>query len=109
MAKKHTYPLCEHGHFPMVMIDGRWQCAAKYLDRCLGLKYVVDMVQRDHVAFYVFEDGHELPLPCFCCGTSLTVFDLDRSRRQIRGRRLKQLSMSQVDLDGAAPLPQFRL
>jgi len=109
MAKKRTYPLCEHDHFPLVTIDGRRQCAAEYLDRCLGLKRAVDMIQRDNVTFYVFEDGHELPLLCFCCGEPLTVFDLDRSRRQRRDRRLEEMSMTRVDLNGEEELPQFRL
>ncbi|CAG0998922.1 hypothetical protein ARNL5_03919 [Anaerolineae bacterium] len=109
MATKHIYPLCEHDLFPLVRIDGRLECAAEYLDRCLGLKRVVDMIPRDQVAFYVFEDGHELPLLCFCCGEPLTGFDLEESRRRIRGRRLEQMSMTQVAHDGGDDLPQFRL
>jgi hypothetical protein len=61
------------------------------------------------VVLYVFEDGHELPLLCFCCGEPLTVFDLDRSRRQMHGRRLERMSMTRVDRDGVGELPQFRL
>lgn len=109
MATKRIYPLCEHDHFPLVRIDGRLECAAEYLDRCLGLKRVVDMIPRDQVTFYVFEDGHELPLLCFCCGEPLTGFDLEESRRRIRGRRLEQMSITQVALDGGDDLPQFRL
>ncbi len=109
MAKQRTYPRCERDQLPMVKIDGRLQCAAEYLDRCLGLKRVVDLVQRDEVAYYVFEDGHELPLLCFCCGEPLRVFDLERSRRQMRGRRLERFSLAQVSPDGKRLLPQFRL
>lgn len=109
MANRRTYPLCEHDPFPWVRIDGRRQCAAESLDRCNGLKPVVGMGQRDQVAFYVFEDGHELPLLCFCYGEPLTDFDPDRSRRCVRGRRLEQMIMTRVARTGAHDLPPFRL
>ncbi len=67
------------------------------------------MVQRDETAYYVFEDGHELPLLRFCCGEALTVFDLDKSRQNMRGRRLKAMAMGSVELTDGRELPQFRL
>jgi hypothetical protein len=70
---------------------------------------VVDLIQRDETAYYVFEDGHELPLLCFCCGEGLTVFDLDKSRQNIHGRRLKAMEMGSVELTDGRELPQFRL
>jgi hypothetical protein len=109
MGKRLTYPTCKHDGFPLVTIDGHLQCVAEYLDRCIGQKRVVDMVQRDEAAYYVFEDGHELPLLCFCCGEALTVFDLDKSRQNIHGRRLKAMAMGSVELTDGRELPQFRL
>jgi hypothetical protein len=109
MGKRLTYPTCKHDGFPLVTINGRLRCAAEYLDRCIGQKRVVDMVQRDETAYYVFEEGHELPLLCSCCGEALTVFDLDKSRQNIRGRRLKAMAMGFVELTDGRDLPQFRL
>jgi hypothetical protein len=109
MGKKLTYPTCAHDGFPLVTIAGRSQCVAEYLDRCIGQKRVVDMVQRNETTYYVFEDGHALPLLCFCCGEPLTVFDLAKSRQNIRGRRLKAMAMGSVELTEGGELPQFRL
>jgi hypothetical protein len=80
----------------MVKINGRWECAAEYLDRCLGQQPVVDLVQRGRTVYYVFENGHQLPMLCFCCGTPLVYDDLERSRRDMRGRRLEKMSVGLV-------------
>jgi hypothetical protein len=36
---------CERDGFPMVKIQGRWECVAEYLDRCIGQQRVVDLIQ----------------------------------------------------------------
>jgi hypothetical protein len=54
---------------------------------------VVDVVQRGKVTYYVFNDGHELPLLCGCCGQGLRVDDLEEERADVCGRRFTGMSM----------------
>ena len=68
---KNPYPLCERDGFPMIKTDGQLQCVAEYLDRCIEHQKVVDLIQRGKTIYYVFENGHELAMLCFCCGESL--------------------------------------
>ena len=96
---KSPYPLCERDGFPMLRLDGRLQCVAEYLDRCIGQQPVVDLVQRGETVFYVFENGHELPMLCYCCGRPLAYRDLEESRRDMRGRRLEAMSVGTVTLE----------
>ena len=106
---KHLFPTCKRDGFPMVKINGRLQCVAEYLDRCIGQKEVVDVVQRGQTAYYVFEDGHELPLLCFCCGSPLVIQNLDQCRSQILGRRLEGMSLGEATLEDGGNLLQFEL
>jgi hypothetical protein len=106
---KDTYPICERDGFPMVKINGRWECVAEYLDRCIGQQPVVDLVQRGKTVYYVFENGHELPMLCFCCGRPLVYDDLERSRRDMRGRRLESMSVGPVTLEDGSEILQFVL
>ena len=93
----------------MVRIHGRWECAAEYLDRCLASKRVVDVVQLKGVSHYVFDDGHKLPLLCFCCGEPLDTLDPKLTRASILGRRLEGLSLAMVSMEDGRELEQFRL
>jgi len=93
----------------MVRIHGRWECAAEYLDRCLTSKRVVDVVQLKAVSHYVFDDGHKLPLLCFCCGKPLDPVDPKLSRERILGRRLEGMSLALVSMEDGRALEQFRL
>ena len=77
----------------MLMINGKLQCSVEYLDRCVGGQTVVDMVRKGQTVYYVFANGHQLPLLCACCGKSLAVPDLDRERKKIQGRHLEAMSM----------------
>lgn len=106
---KDTYPMCERDGFPMLKINGRWECVAEYLDRCIGQQRVVDLVQRGKTVYYVFENGHELPMLCFCCGRPLAFNDLERSRRDMRGRRLESMSVGPVTLEDGSEVLQFVL
>lgn len=100
MAKvKNPYPLCERDGFPMIKIDSQLQCVAEYLDRCIGQQKVVDLVQRGKTDYYVFENGHELPLLCCCCRKPLVTKDPDKARRNIRDRRLESMSIGLRELD----------
>jgi hypothetical protein len=106
---KDTYPICERDGFPMLKINGRWECVAEYLDRCIGQQQIVDLVQRGETVYFVFENGHELPMLCFCCGRPLAYLDLERARRDMRGQRLEAMSVGPVTLEDGSEMLQFRL
>ena len=106
---KDTYPTCKRDGFPMLEINGRWECVAEYLDRCIGQQRVVDVTQRGKTFYHVFENGHELPMLCFCCGRPLVYDDLERSRRDMRGRRLEAMSFDMVTVRDGSEVLQFRL
>lgn len=110
MAKtKRPYPLCKRDGFPMVRIDGKLQCAAEYIDKCVGGEQVVDVIQEENTVYYVFETGHRLPLLCYCCGSPLAVVDLEQSRRKMRGRRLEGMLVEDVLLESGAMATQLSL
>jgi hypothetical protein len=110
MAKKSAAnPHCQQDGSPMMRIHGRWQCAAEYLSRCLEGKRVVVVVQLKGISHYVFEDGHKLPLLCFCCGKPLETIDPKRMRASILGRRLEDMSLAMVSMEDGRDLEQFRL
>ena len=90
MAKR----VCKRDGLPMVKIGERWYCAGEYLERCISGEKIVDMVARKETFFYVFESGHELPLLCACCGEPLVVPNVEKSRRQMRGCRLKSATLA---------------
>jgi hypothetical protein len=100
---------CERDGFPMLRIHGRWECVAEYLNRCIGMKTVVDMIQRGRTVYYVFEDGHELPLLCFCCSEPLQFDDLEKSRQEVWGRKLESMSWEPIPLDDGTEACQFCL
>ncbi len=106
---KHPFPTCKHDGFPMVKVNGRLQCVAEYLDQCIGQKEVVDVVQRRQTTYYVFEDGHELPLLCFCCGSPLVIQNLEQFRSQILNRRLEGMSLNDATLEDGTTMLQFEL
>ena len=104
-----TYPKCKRDGFPMLKVKGRWQCVAEYLDRCIGQQRVVDLVQQGDTVYTVFENGHELPMLCFCCGEPLAYENLERSRRDMRGRRLESMSVDMVTVEDGSKVLQFAL
>jgi len=93
----------------MLKIKGRWQCVAEYLDRCIGQQRVVDLIEQGDTVYTVFENGHELPMLCFCCGTPLEYKDLEQSRRDMRGRRLEAMSVDMVTVEDGSKVLQFGL
>src|SRR5574341_606940 len=110
MAKtKRPYPLCKRDGFPMVRIDGKLQCAAEYIDKCVGGEQVVNVSQEENTVYYVFESGHRLPLLCYCCGSPLVVADLEQSRRKLRGRRLEGMVVEDVLLESGTLATQLGL
>lgn len=106
---KNPYPLCENDGFPMIKIKGKLQCAAEYIERCIGQQPVIDVIQRGQTTYYVFENGHELPLLCFCCARPLATMDLAEARRDMQGRRLDSMSLETVYNESGEELLQFCL
>jgi hypothetical protein len=44
---------------------------AEYVEACSGNQKVSDVVLSDDTLYCVFENSHELPLLCYCCGEAL--------------------------------------
>ena len=93
----------------MLRINGQWVCVAEYLDRCIGQRRIVDVMQRGETFYYVFENGYALPLLCYCCGESLVIKDLEQARRDMVGRRLESMSTGPVTLQDGSEITQFCL
>jgi len=106
---KAAHPTCRKDGFPMVKIDGHWECIVEYLDRCIGQQKVVDLVQRDKTTYCVFESKHELPLLCFCCGKPLIYEDMKEFRHDIQGRQLEIMSLGEAKLQDGRKVMQFAL
>jgi hypothetical protein len=104
-----TDRVCPRDGFPMVKIGGRWQCAAEHLDRCIGGQRIREVRQQARTVYYVFEDGHELPLLCFCCGEPLACGDLEKSRCKMRGRRLEAMAVRPIEMKDGRQIPRFEL
>lgn len=106
---KNPYPLCTRDEFPMVKIGNGQRCVAEYLDKHIGQKKIVDVVQHETIIYYVFENGYELPLLCFCCATPLVEKNLDKLRRHMRGRRLESMAVETVPATDGGDFLQFQL
>ena len=83
-----SYPLCPNDGYPLIMVNDELTCCFEALNHCLGQREVVNVIKRGKTAYYVFNDGHELPLLCGCCGQSLQIDDLAGALEEIRGRKL---------------------
>ena len=46
---------CVQDGSPMLRIHGGWECVSEYLDRCVGMKTVVDMIQLGRTVYHVFD------------------------------------------------------
>lgn len=93
----------------MVRINGRWECVAEYLDRCIGQQKIADVVQRKNTMYYVFENGHEVPLLCFCCDSPLVCDNTEEMLRDMQGRRLDELKVVLVELEDGTEVAQLHL
>jgi len=76
----------------MLRMDGKLQCASRYLDRCLGKKRIAEVRQEGECVYLVFEDGHQLPLLCGCCGEPLEFKGVEALERRYKNRRLLSFS-----------------
>jgi len=88
-------PVCPRDGFPMLHLNGKLQCSVEYIARCVGDQRVVDMVQQGRITYYIFENGHQLPLLCACCGQGLRVPDVIAECKQMQGRRLEAMRLEQ--------------
>jgi hypothetical protein len=100
-------PICERDGFPKLTINGRLECVAEYLDRCIGYQPIVDVVQHGKTFYYVFANGHELPLLCACCGGPL--LETEEGRQDMRGRRLVSMVPGVVKLDDGREIDELIL
>jgi len=85
---------CEQDGFPILEINGEPRCLAEFVDACIGGQKVSDVVLRDGTLYYIFENRHELPLLCYCCGEPLACPDLRAERKHMRGRTLQAMTWS---------------
>jgi hypothetical protein len=79
------------------------------LDRCIGQKKIVNVVQEGETTYFVFENGYELPLLCFCCGTPLVVPEFDDFRRDMRGRKLESMATETISSPDQGEFLLFQL
>ncbi|MBN1583627.1 MAG: hypothetical protein JXA89_23170 [Anaerolineae bacterium] len=107
--KKNDNPLCPNDQFPMIAIHGQLECVAEYLLRCVGGKRVVDVVREGETGYYVFENGHELPLLCRCCGEPWPMNDLRDERQKIVGYQLYTMQTAPVDLEDGSVVTELIL
>jgi hypothetical protein len=93
----------------MLTINGRLECSAEYIDRCVGGQPVVDIIQRGKTPYYVFENGHQLPLLCSCCGGPLYVGNIEKEREAVRGWRLESMSIGVQTLQDGREIEELNL
>lgn len=80
---------CQKDGFPTIVIDGKRRCVAEYIERCIRDATITDVVERENKAlFYIFENGHELPLLCAGCNGDIKVNNLAKEKNEIIGRHL---------------------
>jgi hypothetical protein len=90
---------CEQDGFPVLRINGHQQCMGEFADHCLGRIKITDVALRAGTMYYVFEDGHELPLLCFCCGEPLASSNPQLEPKRMRGRKLKTIGWEPIQLN----------
>jgi len=100
---------CEQDGFPILRINGHQQCLGEFTDHCLGRIKITDVVLRAGTMYYVFEDGHQLPLLCFCCGKPLASHDALGEADRMRGRKLKTYGWDTVEVEGGRTVIDFQL
>jgi hypothetical protein len=100
---------CERDGFPILDINGQEQCLAEFVDYCIGGKKITDVVVRNDTLYYVFENRHELPLLCYCCGEPLTCPDLRVEKKNLRGRTLQAMSWNTEQLEDGRNVIDFQL
>jgi hypothetical protein len=100
---------CERDGFPILNINGESHCLAEFVNFCIGGQKITDVVLRNETLYYVFENRHELPLLCYCCGEPLACPDLKAEKRQMRGRKLQAMIWSTEELEDGYQVIDYQL
>ena len=101
------YVYCKEHNFPLLNINSNQECVANYLSACLGSSPVVKVCQHGQIAYYVFENGNELPLLCGCCGGPVQL--TDNEIEEIGGRRLERLEIVWQELSDGRVVEELAL
>jgi hypothetical protein len=78
-------------------------------DACIGGQKVTDVILRNDTLYYVFENWHELPLLCYCCGEALECSDLHAERKHMRGRVLQAMNWNLEELEDGRVVIDYEL
>jgi hypothetical protein len=108
-AQTEQLPQCERDGFPILEINGEERCLAEFVDACIGGQKITDVILRDATLYYVFENRHEIPLLCYCCGEALACPDLHAERRSMRGRVLQAMTWDLEELEDGRVAIDYRL
>jgi hypothetical protein len=100
---------CERDGFPILILNGESHCLAEFVDYCIGGQKITDVVLRNNTLYYVFENRHELPLLCYCCGQSLECHDLQSVKRHMRGRKLQAMTWDMEELEDGRIVIDYQL
>ena len=100
---------CERDGFPIMNINGESHCLAEFVNFCIGKQKITDVVQRNGVLYYVFENRHELPLLCYCCGKPLECHDLHSVKGHMRGRTLQAMTWNLEELEDGSTVIDYQL
>ncbi|GEM_PF-1138400 len=108
-TKPNQLVVCERDGFPILTINGEPHCLAEFVDFCIGGQKITDVVLRNDTLYYVFENRHELPLLCYCCGEPLACHDLQSVKRLMRGRKLQAMTWDTEELEGGRVVIDYQL
>jgi len=100
---------CERDGFPILNINGKSHCLAEFVNFCIGGQKVTDVVLRNKTLYYVFENRHEIPLLCYCCGVPLECHDLQSVRNHVRGRKLQAMTWNVEELEDGRNVIDYQL
>lgn len=100
---------CKKDGFPLINIDGQQQCVFEFLNYCIGGKKITDILLQNETIYYVFENGHEIPLLCNCCGKPLACRSLQAERKRMIGRTLLSMSWDWEELEDEQSVIAYRL
>ena len=100
---------CERDGFPVLNINGEPHCLAEFINFCIGGKKIVDVILRNDTLYYVFENRHELPLLCYCCGEPLACSDLQSVKNHMRGRKLQAMTWDMEELEDGRNVINYQL
>jgi len=100
---------CERDGFPVLNINGESHCLAEFVNFCIDGQKVTDVVLRNETLYYVFENRHEIPLLCYCCGEPLACPDLQAEKRRMRGRKLQAMTWDLEELEDGLNVIDYQL